>query len=95
MRGAGIARYAAARRPSPSPFIPAVEYFLLLAAAFLVLTATLLVGVRLVSDRHAARRETQAVCAREIQLEMKRRPHLHNVVLAAEPCRTLARMRGE
>ena len=88
MRGAGIARYAAARRPSP--FAAVIEY------GGLVVLLLIVIGIALwlVNGRHAARAEAQAVCAREVQLEIKRRPHLDNVVRLADHCLSLARMRG-
>ena len=89
MRGSSIARYAAARRPSP--LRPGAEY----VALFLLVLSILGVGLWLVGDRHAARREAQIMCVREIQIEIRRRPILGNVVPAAEPCITLARIRGE
>ena len=85
----GLTAVAAARRPSP--FSPAVEIGALIALGVGVLCG----GGWLVTARHAARAEVRAVCAREVIAEVRRRPLLRNVVPAAEPCQTLARMRGE
>lgn len=81
--------FSAARRVSP--FTPPVEAITLLLAVLLILG----IGVWLVGERHAARRAVQAGCVREVQVEIRRRPMLRNVVPAADPCLTLARMRGE
>ena len=84
-----VSAYAAARRPSP--MAPAVEYIVFLLAVLLILG----IGVWLVGERHAARREAQLVCAREVRLEVQRKPFLRGVVQHPDPCFTLARMRGE
>ena len=39
--------------------------------------------------------QAQGLCAREVRLEVQRRPFLRHVVPLADPCLTLARMRGE
>ena len=71
--------------------MPAVEYVGVLIAVLCILV----IGLWLFGERYAARREAQAVCAREVKLEVQRRPILGNVVPATDPCSTLARMRGE
>ena len=68
-----------------------VEYVGFLLAVLLVLG----LGVWLVGERHAARREAQVMCEREVRLEVQRKPLLRGVVQHPDPCLTLARMRGE
>ena len=88
MRSTSVSRYAAARRSSP--LRPVVEYVALLLLVLLIFG----LGLWLVGERHAARREAQIICEREVRLEIHRRPVLRHVVPLADPCLSLARMRG-
>lgn len=63
----------------------------------LVLVVGLFIGANLwlITERHAASRAQQRMCAEEIRVEIRRKPILANTVRLADACATLRRMRGQ
>lgn len=79
----------AARRLSP--FRAWVDGTLIAFVVLVVIGANLW----LITERHAASRKNQRMCAEEIRYEIKRHPILANTVRLADACATLRRMRGQ